>query len=76
MTCMIVTPVAASPAISARSIGAAPRQRGIRDGCTLSIVHSLSSGSLISCPKAQTAMASGWAARMASTDSGAFTSGV
>ena len=56
---MIVTPVAASPAISARSIGAAPRQRGIRDGCTLSIGHSLSSGSLISCPKAQTAIGLG-----------------
>ena len=33
---MIVTPVSSSPAISARSTGAAPRQRGRSDGCTFS----------------------------------------
>ena len=38
----------------ARSTGAAPRQRGSSDGCTLSTSKSLSSGSLISAPKAQT----------------------
>ena len=32
----IVTPVSSSPAISARSTGAAPRQRGSSDGCTFS----------------------------------------
>jgi hypothetical protein len=32
---MIVTPVAPSPASSARSIGAAPRQRGRSDAWTL-----------------------------------------
>ena len=30
---MIVTPVSGSPAMSARSTGAAPRQRGRSDGC-------------------------------------------
>ena len=73
---MIVTPVTSSPAISVRSIGAAPRQRGISDGCTFSIGNSLSSGSLISWPKAQTATASGRAARIASSDSGELTSAV
>jgi hypothetical protein len=34
---MIDTPVSASPAMIARSIGAAPRQRGSRLGWTLSI---------------------------------------
>ena len=76
MTRMIVTPVISSPAISARSIGAAPRQRGTSDGCTLSIRNSLSSGSLISWPKAQTAMASGRAARIASSEADEFTSAV
>ena len=33
---MIETPVSTSPAMIARSIGAAPRQRGSSDGCTLS----------------------------------------
>ena len=42
---MIETPVSASPAMIARSIGAAPRQRGSSDGCTLKISYSLSSGS-------------------------------
>jgi hypothetical protein len=32
---MIDTPVSSSPAIIARSIGAAPRQRGSSDGWTL-----------------------------------------
>ena len=36
MTRMIVTPVRSSPAMIARSIGAAPRQRGSSDGCTFS----------------------------------------
>jgi hypothetical protein len=65
---MMVTPVCRSPAISARSIGAAPRQRGINEGWTLSIRDSLSSGSRISWPKAQTAIASGPAARIAARD--------
>jgi hypothetical protein len=34
---MIDTPVRSSPAMIARSTGAAPRQRGSSDGCTLSI---------------------------------------
>ena len=34
---MIETPVRSSPAMIARSTGAAPRQRGSNDGCTLSI---------------------------------------
>jgi hypothetical protein len=71
---MIVTPVVASPAIRARSIGAAPRQRGISDGWTFSIRNSLRSGSLINWPKAQTAIARGWAPRSASNVSGELTS--
>ena len=59
---MIDTPVSASPAMIARSIGAAPRQRGSSDGCTLSISCSESSGSLISAPNAHTQTASGRAA--------------
>ena len=51
---MIATPVSASPAMIARSTGAAPRQRGSSDGWTLSTPKSVSSGSLISAPKAQT----------------------
>ncbi len=46
----------------ARSIGAAPRQRGSSDGWTLINGSSLRSGSRISCPKAQTTTASGRAA--------------
>ena len=42
---MIVTPVSASPAMSARSTGAAPRQRGSSDGWTLSQSRSASSAS-------------------------------
>ena len=41
---MIVTPVSTSPAMSARSTGAAPRQRGRSDGCTFSQSRSPSSG--------------------------------
>ena len=37
VTRMIDTPVRSSPAMIARSIGAAPRQRGSSDGCTFSI---------------------------------------
>ena len=47
---MIVTPVSSSPASIARSIGAAPRQRGSSDGWTLSSSCADSSGSLISAP--------------------------
>ena len=59
---MIETPVRSSPAMIARSTGAAPRQRGSSDGCTLSIRCSDSSGSLISAPNAHTQIASGAAA--------------
>ncbi len=48
------TPVCRSPAMIARSIGAAPRQRGSSEGCTFSIGCAESSGSRISWPKAQT----------------------
>ena len=37
VTRMIATPVSPSPAMIARSIGAAPRQRGSSDGWTLII---------------------------------------
>ena len=33
--CMMVTPLSASPAMMARLIGAAPRQRGSSEACTL-----------------------------------------
>ena len=56
------TPVRSSPAMIARSIGAAPRQRGSSDGWTLKISCSDSSGSLISAPKAHTHTTSGSAA--------------
>ena len=59
---MIDTPVSASPAMIARSIGAAPRQRGSSEGWTLSIRCSDSSCSLISAPNAHTHTASGAAA--------------
>ena len=42
---MIVTPVSESPAMSARSTGAAPRQRGRSDGWTLSHSRSASTSS-------------------------------
>ncbi len=51
----------------ARSIGAAPRQRGSSEGWTLRISVRLSSGSRISWPKAQTRSASGSAARIRSS---------
>jgi hypothetical protein len=70
---MTLTPVRSSPAIIARSIGAAPRQRGRSEGCTFSIGTSERSGSLISWPKAQTA-AFGPAAAIRSRTSGALTS--
>ena len=47
---MIETPVSASPAMIARSTGAAPRQRGSSDGWTLKISYAESSGSLTSTP--------------------------
>src|SRR4051794_15690780 len=70
---MIDTPVSSSPAMIARSTGAAPRQRGSSDGCTLSISQRLSSGSLSSAPYAHTSTISGSAAAMRSTASGPFT---
>ncbi len=51
---MIETPVCASPAMIARSIGAAPRQRGSSEGWTFRMSCSESSGSLISAPNAHT----------------------
>ena len=54
VTRMIDTPVCSSPAMIARSTGAAPRQRGSSDGWTLSISKSDSSGSLMSAPNAHT----------------------
>ena len=51
---MIETPVCASPAMIARSIGAAPLQRGSSEGWTFSRSCSESSGSLMSAPNAQT----------------------
>ena len=68
---MIETPVSASPAMIARSTGAAPRQRGSSDGCTLKISYSLSSGSETITPYAQRASASGSAAAIRSSTSGA-----
>src|SRR5579859_5312410 len=59
---MIDTPVASSPAMMARSIGAAPRHRGSSDGWTLSIGYSESNGSRMSAPNAQTQTTSGRAA--------------
>ncbi len=70
---MIVTPVSESPAMIARSIGVAPRQRGSRDGCTFSISSSESRGSEISWPNAQTTPTSGAAPRTPSTASGRLT---
>ena len=53
VSAMIVTPVSASPAMIARSTGAAPRQRGSSDGWTLRIgPKRLSSGSRMSAPNA------------------------
>ena len=70
---MIETPVSASPAIIARSTGAAPRQRGSSDGWTLRIgPKRLSSGSLMSAPNAQSSRTSGSAAAMRSTLSGSL----
>ena len=54
----IVTPVSSSPARIARSTGAAPRQRGSSDGCTLSHSARSSSDCGISRPYAQTTIAS------------------
>ena len=50
----------------ARSTGAAPRQRGSSEGCTLSISWADSSGSRISAPNAHTQTASGRAAAIRS----------
>ena len=56
----------------ARSIGAAPRQRGSSDGWTLRSSYRLSSGSRISAPYAQTATASGSAAAIRSSASSSW----
>ena len=58
----------------ARSIGAAPRQRGSSEGCTFSIRCSESSGSRISWPKAQTTTALGLAAAIRSRAASSLTS--
>ncbi len=50
----IVTPVSPSPAMIARSTGAAPRHRGSSDGWTLSHVRSVRSAGGIRSPYAQT----------------------
>ncbi len=70
---MIETPVWASPAMMARSIGAEPRQRGSSEGCTLSGSYSLSRGSLMSAPKAHTTSASGPTAAISSRAEGSLT---
>ena len=70
---MTLTPVRASPSMIARSIGAAPRQRGSIDGCTFNIGSSESSGSRISWPKAQTAAVSGCTERIRSSASSSLT---
>ena len=62
------TPVSASPARIARSTGAAPRQRGSSEKCTLSIGSCSSTGRRISWPKATTTP------RSASTSSASTTS--
>src|SRR4051812_46115897 len=70
---MIATPVSSSPAMIARSTGAAPRQRGSNDGWMLSIRCSLSSGSLSNAPNAQTTTASGRTAEIRARASSALT---
>src|SRR3954469_19500889 len=70
---MIVTPVAASPASIARSTGAAPRQRGSKEGWTFHIWCSDRSGSRINAPNAQIATPSGRAAAIADRASSEFT---
>ena len=69
----MLTPVRSSPAIIARSIGAAPRHRGSSDGWTLRISCSDSSGSLISAPNAHTTSASGSAAAIVARASSSLT---
>ena len=60
VSAMIETPVCASPAMIARSIGRRTRaSAAAATGCTLSIGWSDSSGSLIRAPNAQTTTASG-----------------
>ena len=71
---MIDTPVSASPAMIARSIGAAPRQRGSSDGWTFTSSNALSSGSFNIAPNAQTMTTSGAASAIRATASGALTS--
>ena len=70
MTRITATPVSGSPAMIARSIGAAPRHRGSRDGWTFSSSNSESSGSRSSCPNAHTTPSSGSAAPIAANASG------
>ena len=70
---MIETPLSSSPAMIARSIGAAPRQRGNSDGWTLTIQCSDSSGSLIRAPNAHTQTASGPTAAISARDCSSLT---
>jgi hypothetical protein len=70
---MMQTPVCLSPAIIARSTGAAPRQRGSSDGWTLSNECSDSRGSRSSAPKAQTQTSSGSAAAIRARASSSLT---
>ena len=70
---MIDTPVTSSPAMIARSTGAAPRHRGSSDGCTFSISQRDSSGSVMSAPKAHTSTASGRACAIVSIADSALT---
>jgi len=70
------TPVRFSPAMIARSIGAAPRQCGSSEGWMLSSGHSESSGSRTIWPKAQTMTASGRTARIRASDSSSLTAPV
>ena len=69
----MLTPVRSSPAMIARSIGAAPRQRGSSEGWTLRIGCAESNGSRISWPKAQTAATSGRASPIRASASESLT---
>jgi hypothetical protein len=70
---MMVTPVSSSPASIARSIGAAPRQRGSSEGWTLSISCCERSGSFKSAPNAQMQTTSGSARAMRARACSSFT---
>ena len=77
---MMLTPVRSSPAMIARSTGAAPRQRGSSDGCTLRIGCAERSCSPISAPNAHTTTCAGpggaaAACTISATASGSLTRG-